>query len=78
MLEHLNTLKRTPARVVVMGAGGFVGGALTARLARDGVPVLALGRHEIDLLAEDAAERLAAMLRPAFFRLRQGPCDRKT
>lgn len=64
MLEHLNTLKRTPARVVVMGAGGFVGGALAARLARNGVPVLALGRREIDLLAEDAAERLAAMLRP--------------
>ena len=64
MLEHLNTLKATPARVVVMGAGGFVGGALGARLARDGVPVLALGRHQIDLLAEDAAGRLAAMLRP--------------
>src|SRR5260370_19111654 len=47
-----------------MGAGGFVGGALAARLARDGVPVLGLGRREIDLLAEDAAERLAAMLRP--------------
>ena len=47
-----------------MGAGGFVGGALAARLARDGVPILALGRREIDLLAEDAAERLAAMLRP--------------
>jgi len=64
MLEHLNTLKRAPARVVVMGAGGFVGGALVARLAREGVPVLALGHREIDLLAEDAAERLARMLRP--------------
>jgi UDP-glucose 4-epimerase len=64
MLEHLNASKRTPARVVVMGAGGFVGGALAARLARDGVPILALGRREIDLLAEGAAERLAAMLRP--------------
>jgi len=47
-----------------MGAGGFVGGALVARLAREGVPVLALGHREIDLLAEDAAERLAQMLRP--------------
>jgi len=47
-----------------MGAGGFVGGALVARLAREGVPVLALGHREIDLLAEDAAERLARMLRP--------------
>lgn len=64
MFEHLNALKRAPARVVVMGAGGFVGGALVARLARDGVPVLALGRHEVDLLDDDAAERLAAMLRP--------------
>src|SRR5688572_8601602 len=64
MLEHLNASKRTPARVVVMGAGGFVGGALGARLARDGVPVLALGRQEIDLLTEDAAERLARILRP--------------
>jgi UDP-glucose 4-epimerase len=64
MLEHLNTSNQAPARVVVMGAGGFVGGALIARLARDGVPVLALGRREIDLLADDAAERLAAMLRP--------------
>jgi nucleoside-diphosphate-sugar epimerase len=64
MLEHLNTSNQVPARVVVMGAGGFVGGALAARLARDGVPVLALGRREIDLLAEDAAERLAAMLHP--------------
>lgn len=64
MLEHLNTLERAPARVVVMGAGGFVGGALSARLARDGVPVLALGRREIDLLGEGAAVHLAAMLRP--------------
>lgn len=47
-----------------MGAGGFVGAALVARLARDGVPVLALGRREVDLLAEGAAERLAALLRP--------------
>ncbi len=63
MLEHLNPSSQYPARVVVMGVGGFVGGSLAARLARDGVPVLALGRGEIDLLAAGAAERLAAMLR---------------
>ena len=63
MLEHLNPAPRPPARVVVMGAGGFVGGALAARLARDAIPVLALGRQDVDLLAAGASERLAAMLR---------------
>ena len=63
MLEHLNPSAQPPARVVIMGAGGFVGGALAARLARDGVPVLSLGRRDVDLLATGAAERLAAMLR---------------
>jgi nucleoside-diphosphate-sugar epimerase len=64
MLEHLNPVPHPPKRVVVMGAGGFVGGAVAARLARDRVPVLALGRRDVDLLSEDAAERLKALLRP--------------
>jgi UDP-glucose 4-epimerase len=64
MLEHLNAAAVAPTRVVVMGAAGFIGGAIAARLARDGVPVLALGRADIDLLAPDAAARLAALLRP--------------
>jgi len=53
-----------PERVVVMGAGGFVGGSLTSMLVRQGVPVLALDRDEVDLLAPGAAERLAGYLRP--------------
>lgn len=64
MLEHLNARPVLPKRVVVMGAGGFVGKAVSTRLARDGVPVLALGQGDIDLLAPDAAARLAALLRP--------------
>jgi nucleoside-diphosphate-sugar epimerase len=32
-------------RVVVLGAGGFIGRALVARLAREGVPVTAVARH---------------------------------
>lgn len=64
MLEHLNASPIPPKRVVVMGAAGFVGGAVVSRLARDGVPVLALGRGEVDLLAPDAHGRLAAHLGP--------------
>lgn len=47
-----------------MGAAGFVGSAVVARLARDNVPVLALGHADIDLLAAHAADRLAATLQP--------------
>lgn len=64
MLEHLNVRPVLPKRVVVMGASGFVGNAVSTRLARDGVPVLALRRGDIDLLAPDAAARLASLLRP--------------
>jgi UDP-glucose 4-epimerase len=64
MFRHLNSSPVLPQRVVVMGAGGFVGGAVVARLERDGVPVLALSRREVDLLASDAANRLANLLQP--------------
>jgi nucleoside-diphosphate-sugar epimerase len=64
MLEHLNPSPVPPKRVVVMGAAGFVGGAIAARMARDGVPVLALGRAEVDLLLENASEKLGRLLRP--------------
>jgi nucleoside-diphosphate-sugar epimerase len=47
-----------------MGAHGFVGSAVAARLAKDGVPVLALGRNDVDLLASNAAANLAAKLQP--------------
>lgn len=63
MLTHLATAPVRPARVVVIGAGGFIGAAIADRLERDAVPVLRLGRREVDLLAADAAERLSGLLR---------------
>ena len=63
MLQHLNLVPTAPARVVVVGAGGFVGNAIAGRLERDGIPVLRLARRDVDLLAADAARRLAAILR---------------
>lgn len=65
MLEHSRNGSSRPERVVVLGAGGFVGRTITARLKKDNVPVLALARAELDLLAKDAAEKLASMLRPS-------------
>ena len=64
MLQHLNPSPSAPQRVVIMGAHGFVGSAVAARLAKDGVPVLALGRSDVDLLAPNAAANLAAKLQP--------------
>jgi nucleoside-diphosphate-sugar epimerase len=59
MLEHLNSSPQKPARVVVIGAAGFVGGAVAKRLEQDGIPVAKISRREVDLLAPDAAERLS-------------------
>jgi nucleoside-diphosphate-sugar epimerase len=64
MLDHLQPAPLPPSRVVVIGAAGFVGGAVADRLARLGVPVLAVTRRDVDLLAEDAADRLSALLAP--------------
>ncbi|MBS0534405.1 MAG: NAD-dependent epimerase/dehydratase family protein [Proteobacteria bacterium] len=64
MLEHLHREFTNPARVVILGARGFVGAATARWLTARGIPVLAIGRDEIDLLAGDAASRLAALVRP--------------
>lgn len=64
MLEHINSTPVKPKRVVVMGAGGFVGAALVGRLNSGGMPVLALSRNDVDLLEKGAAEKLAALIEP--------------
>lgn len=63
MLNHLNNGPKAPARVVVVGAGGFVGNAIASRLEKDGVPLLRVTRREVDLLAADAVDTLTALLR---------------
>jgi UDP-glucose 4-epimerase len=64
VIRHLNPAPEAPRRVVVVGAQGFVGKAIASRLERDGVATLRLARGEVDLLARDAADRLAERLRP--------------
>src|SRR5262252_6575632 len=64
MLRHEHGNPRHPERVVILGAGGFIAGAILARVAAEGIQTLALGRPKLDLLASDAATRLADTLRP--------------
>lgn len=63
MLVHHNSHPRDPSRIVVVGAGGFVGRALGRALADTGIPRLDLVRPEYDLASPDATERVAATLR---------------
>jgi UDP-glucose 4-epimerase len=63
VLEHSSPIRKAPSRVVVVGAGGFVGSAICTRLVADKVPVLALTRNELDLLKPEAAATLQRLLR---------------
>jgi nucleoside-diphosphate-sugar epimerase len=63
VLRHNRDKPCPPSRAVVLGAGGFIGGALARRLAAGQIPTLALGRSEIDLLSADAVSTLVRLLR---------------
>lgn len=62
MLDHSNPHPQPPTRIVILGAAGFVGSTTAAAFAGEGTAVLALGRAEVDLLSETAADTLAAQL----------------
>jgi nucleoside-diphosphate-sugar epimerase len=64
MIAHLQNTPHKPSRVVVLGAGGFIGAAVARRLRSEEIEVAALGRSSCDLLAPDGATRLAAELQP--------------
>jgi nucleoside-diphosphate-sugar epimerase len=64
MIKNLHRSLRKPNRAVVLGAGGFIGGAIARRLRSEGIEIVALGRGSCDLLTADAATRLTEELRP--------------
>lgn len=64
MLKHYNRAPTLPARTVVLGAAGFVGGAIAQRVKARGGAVLALTRHEIDFMDPGASAKLADFLHP--------------
>jgi len=61
LIHHLETQQK-PSRVVVLGSGGFIGGAIHRRLNAAGVTTLALSRAQVDLEKADAAVKLADLL----------------
>ena len=63
MLKHLNPAATIPSRVVILGAGGFIAGAILRRIAESSIPTLGLGRPALDLLAPGATGMLAQALR---------------
>jgi UDP-glucose 4-epimerase len=64
MLHHHNATPRLPDRIVILGAGGFIGGAIARKLAVSGAAALGLGRKELDLLDGAATGKLTSLLRP--------------
>lgn len=63
MLKHHFPSPTRSGRVVIVGAGGFVGKAASSRLLAHGAQVVGVAHRDIDLLSGDAAKQLASMLR---------------
>ncbi len=64
MLEHMKSPPEMPKRTVILGAGGFVGGACQHELANSGANVVGLTRADIDLHADGASEALTDFIKP--------------
>ena len=62
MLIHHWPKPENPPRVLVLGGNGFLGRAMRAALGKAGIATLAPPRSGLDLTADDAGERTAAML----------------
>jgi nucleoside-diphosphate-sugar epimerase len=62
MLEHQTKPPPQPTRAVVLGAAGFVGGAIVQQLKSENTPVLGITRNDVDLLEDGAAKKLAGLL----------------
>jgi len=64
MLKHNEEPSVTPRRVVVVGAGGFIGKTLVGFLAKRNIPHVTLTSNKLNLLMPDAAEQLSGLLDP--------------
>ncbi len=65
MITHQNVQSQKPARVVLLGARGFIGSAIRRQIEAQGVPFIALTSAELNLAETTAASKLAALLKPS-------------
>jgi UDP-glucose 4-epimerase len=65
MITHQNAQSQKPARVVVLGAHGFIGAAICKQIEAQGIPVIALTSVEMDLAEATVVDRLASLLKPS-------------
>lgn len=63
MIVHGHAQPRKPARVVLLGVGGFIGAALKRQLEASSLSVLGLGRTDVELSQPSAVEKLVATLK---------------
>ncbi len=61
-LSHAHNHPQKPARVVVLGAGGFLGVRLLKACAAAGIEALGLGSRDVDLAEAAAPARLVERL----------------
>jgi nucleoside-diphosphate-sugar epimerase len=64
MLTHIHDSKVHPDRVVILGAGGFIGSEIVNQLTAMNITVLPLYRKNIDLLVDGADDLLVDILNP--------------
>lgn len=64
MITHQNTQPQKPARVVLLGARGFIGATIRHELEVQQIPVLALTSTDLNLAEAPAAEQLAVVCNP--------------
>jgi nucleoside-diphosphate-sugar epimerase len=62
MLEHINQEPLPPRRVVVLGAGGFIGKTLVRHLREAGMTVLGLSSSDVDLSQSASVAELRSRL----------------
>lgn len=63
-LSHAHDRPRKPARVVVLGAGGFLGSRLLKACTAADIAAVGLSSRDIDLADASAGRKLAARLNP--------------
>jgi UDP-glucose 4-epimerase len=64
MLKHRNVIPAKPKRIVVLGAKGFIGGAICKQLKSDFIPMLCLSRNEVDFCDTNSSNYLLNVLQP--------------